>query len=266
MSMVENKERIEHFTSSEIHRLIGKGSRKMTDKELVEWLILNPKSKARTTKSYDTPDAPFLTYVEEKQIEGRLNRCVGVDAYTQPMAWGQFLEKYVFNMLGIEYLITSKETDKHPTIKHWSGSKDLIVPGKKISELKCYQPKKFAQYTDVIMAKNLVSLRENFSQEYWQLVSNAIINKVDYTEAISFMPYESELENIREMAYNYEDHDQWKYRFIAENDKASLPYLPDGGYYKNLNMFEFKVPQEDKDILTQRVKMAIKLLKPIKKK
>jgi hypothetical protein len=74
------------------------------------------------------------------------------------------------------------------------------------------------------------------------------------------MPYESELEEIREMAENYDGNDQWKYRFIAESHKSALPYLPNKGYYKNLNIFEFKVPEEDKKALTERVLMAIQLL------
>ena len=74
------------------------------------------------------------------------------------------------------------------------------------------------------------------------------------------MPYFSELEDIRTMAENYDGGDQWKYRFIVESPDAELPYLPDGGYYKNLNKFEFEVPKEDKDFLTERVELAIELL------
>jgi len=148
----------------------------------------------------------------------------------------------------------------HPTIKGWSGSKDLIVPGLKVSDIKCYEPKNFALYTDVILKKNIELIKLEFPKEYWQLVSNAIINNVDSAEAITFMPYESELEEVRQMAENYDGPDQWKYRFIAESDKSSLPYLPNGGYYKNLNIFEFVVPQEDKEFLTNRVLKAIELL------
>lgn len=232
----------------------------MNESELIAHKRENPKSRARLIKVYDTPDTTFNTYVEDKRMETRMQRSLEVEVHTQAMAWGNFMEMFVFSLIGIEYKITSLTTDVHPTIKRWAGSKDLIVPGKKIADIKCYQPKKFGKYTDALLEGNVGKIRENFPQEYWQLVSNAIINQVGFAEAITFMPYESELEEIRDMAENYDGSDQWKYRFITESDKSSLPYLPDGGYYKNLNKFEFEIPARDIRILTQRVEMAIKEL------
>jgi hypothetical protein len=234
--MINNKERIGNFTSSQIFRLMSKG---------------------RGSFSLENTGAAYHSYIEEKRLETRMGRSLGTEVHTQAMAWGKFMEMYVFSLIGIEYKITSLTTDVHPTIKRWAGSKDLIVPGVKVSDIKCYQPKKFGEYTDALLRGDVVELREKFPQEYWQLVSNAIINGVDKGEAITFMPYERELEEIREMAENYDGSDQWKYRFIAEGDKSSLPYLPNDGYYKHLNEFEFLIPQEDIDNLTARVEMAI---------
>lgn len=240
MSITENEDRIGNFTSSQIYRLMSKG---------------------RGNFSLSNVGASYHSYIEEKKMEVRMGRSIGVDVHTQAMAWGKFMEMYVFSLIGLEYQITSLTTDVHPTIKRWSGSKDLIVPGVKVSDIKCYQPKKFGEYTDAMLRGDIEELKSKYPQEYWQLISNAIINEVDGAEAITFMPYENELEEIREMAENYDGADQWKYRFISENDKASLPYLPNDGYYKNLNKFEFDIPQEDKDILTARVEMAIVELK-----
>ncbi len=55
------------------------------------------------------------------------------------------------------------------------------------------------------------------------------------------------------MALDYQDHDMWKYRFIYEKDHDSLPHLQDGGYYNNLNRFEFVVPKADIELLTSKV-------------
>jgi len=84
---------------------------------------------------------------------------------------------------------------------------------------------------------------------------------VPNAEAISFMPYENELEELREMANAYEGADVWKYRFIFDSDKSALPYLPDSKNckFKNLNKFEFEVPQKDIDELTAAVESAIEL-------
>jgi len=237
MSITENKARIGSFTSSEIYKLIKTGTK---GKEF---------------------SAPGLTYIQEKQIELRLQRSITTDSHSNAMAWGTFMEQYVFSLIGIEYKITSNVTDVHPTIKGWSGSKDLIQEGVKISDIKCYQPKNFALYADALASKDLERIKAEFPKEYWQLVSNAIINEVPKAEAILFMPYESELEEIKAMALAYEGADMWKYRFIYESDKSALPYIPDGGHYSNLNTFEFEVPQSDIDLLTERVELAIKYLK-----
>jgi hypothetical protein len=234
--IIENKERECNFTSSKIFHLTKPG------------------------KGENGFCATALTYIEEKNLERKLGRSIDTGAYSRDMAWGTFLEKRVFDKLEYGYELVSDKTVVHPSIKYWSGSTDLIFPQKKIGEIKCYQPKNFAKYTDVLLLKNIELLKTEFPQEYWQIVSNSIINKVLIGEAISYMPYQSELAEIREMAEYMDSPDQWKYRFIAESEDSSLAYLPDNGYYKNLNRFEFEVPQEDKDFLTERVKLAGSML------
>jgi len=226
MSITENKERIGAFTSSNIYKLLG--SKRVRE-----------------------------TYILEKQIEKRMGRSISVEAYSRAMAWGTFMEMFVFDKIGLEYKITSNDTDVHPQISGWSGSKDLIVPGVKISDIKCYQPKNFALYTDAILTKNISVLRDNFPKEYYQLVSNAIINKVPNAEAITFMPLKSELDELREFAEAYEGSDAWKYRFIYESDDCDLPYLPNNGYYESMNTFEFEVPEYDITLLTNAVLTAL---------
>jgi hypothetical protein len=231
MKITENIARIGNFTSSQIFRLMGTA-------------------------------AVSKTYIEERNLERQLCRSLENEAYSPDMAWGLFLEQRVLDLLGMEYCLSSDQTETHPEIEYWSGSKDLIVIGSKISEIKCFQPKNFAKYTNALLTKDLTLIKKEFPKEYYQLVSNAIINNVPNAEAITYMPYESELEDIREMASNYDGADQWKYRFISERDKSGLAHLPDGGYFKNLNLFEFEVPKEDKEALTERVLEAGKLLNP----
>jgi len=234
--MIENKERIANFTSSQIWKLMSNG------------------------KAAGSIGAAGQTYIKEKRLEMRLGRSASVETYSKEMAWGHLMEQRVFDLLPFGYELTSQSTTLHPTISHWSGSKDIIVPGKKIGDIKCYYPKNFGLFADVLMQKNVALFREEYSEEYWQLVSNAIINQVPVAEAVLYCPYFSELEEIREMAANYDGEDQWQYRFIAESPSSYLPYIPDGGYYKNLYTFEFEVPKEDIDALTARVVMAKSLL------
>lgn len=246
---MNNKERVGHITSSKIYLLLANG-----------------RSKSPITSN--TWSKPALTYFQQKRIERKLGKCIDTNGYSRPMAWGNFMEYVVFSHLGLEYKIVSQQSEEHhdPEFKDiWSGSKDLFVPNVKIGEIKCYQLEKFCLYTDAITAPitktftfddKLENLRTNFTQEYYQMVSNAIINKVNKAEAITFAPFESELEDIRDLVRNYEGPDKWKYRFIEEEDPDNLPVLKDGGHYNNLNIFEFTVPEQDKQLLTEKVRLA----------
>lgn len=241
MSITLNEKRIAAFTSSEIYRLCTSNVKK------------------------EPFGAPGLSYINEKRLEKRLGRSINVETYTQAMAWGKFNEVVVHQKLGTSYNLSSTETDAHPTIAGWSGSKDCMhfKNGKPyaVVEMKAYQPKHFAEYTDVLLKQDVELLKSQCLQEYYQIVSNAIINGVEYGCAISYMPYESELPVLRELAENWpEPGEEWKYRFISEKDKSCLAYLPDGGYYKDLNRFEFRIPDADKQFLTDRVNYALKLL------
>jgi len=246
-SITENIGRVGAFTSSEAYNLMTNG------------------------KGPGGIGAKALSYIEEKNLERKLGRSVDTDAYTKILAWGTFLEARVLALVEFGYELVSNETVVHPQYSFWAGSKDLVLPGKKIGEIKCYQPKNFATYTDALLTQDIATIRENCPKEYWQAVSNAIINQLPVAELFSYMPYQSELPEIREMAEMYDGADQWKYRFVSESPDSALAYLPDGGYYKNLNSFEFEVPQEDIDALTSRMVFCASLLvdpagKPLVKK
>ena len=249
---MNNKNRLGRVTSSNAYKLIKKG----TGNKLFS--------------------APGLSYIEEKQIERRIGSCLDANgAYSQPMAWGNFMELVIYSLLGIEYTISSKETFLHKKhTKIWSGSPDLLIPNQLIAEIKCYQKKKFAQYTDALTLKitddfsiedKIQNLKSKFPQEYWQMVSNACIQNVKTVEAITYMPYVSEYESIKEIAENMDGAEQWKYRFIVEKPIEQLPFLQDGGHYKNINVFRFDVPINDIELLENRIIEAGKLILNTKK-
>lgn len=234
--MILNANRIGNFTSSQISKLM------------------------KNDRSGKGIGAPGLTYIEEKRLELKLGRSVDVQAYSKTMAWGTLMQYRAFDMLPFGYDFLGNDTFNHPSIPYWSGSPDLVEAGAKIGDIKCYYPKNFAALADVLIKQDTELFKEEFPEEYWQLVSNAIIMNVPNAEMVLYMPYESELDSIREFASNYDGEDMWHYRFIIEENKSYLPYLPDGGYYKNLYQFEFEVPQSDKDALTDRVLLATELL------
>lgn len=260
--MINNKLRIGNFTSSEAHNLVKMGKRDMTDEEIETQKKENPKSRARTTECITVFQQGGLSYITKKANETRMGKSFDVGAYSQSLAWGEIMEMFVFSELGLEYKPVSKGTVEHPEIKGWAGTCDAekYRNGEKyaVAEIKCYWPENFANYVNVLLKKDVALLRDEFPKEYWQIVSNACILGLDYGEAICFMPYESQMKEIRESIESLDIPHQWRYRFVAELDNWQLPVLPDKGYYKSMNKFEFEIPKSDKEYLTKRIIEAIK--------
>ena len=69
------------------------------------------------------------------------------------------------------------------------------------------------------------------------------------------MPFESEIHEIKLLADGVPSA-YW----IAMAGDNEIPFIKDGGYYKNLNIIRFEVPQSDIDFLTERVLTAGKML------
>lgn len=237
MSITENQNRIGCFTSSKIFNLMKEGPK--------------PGSFGK----------PFHTYIQEKKFEQKLKRSISTDVSTRPMLWGKFLESRVHNMLGMAYRHVFDETLQHPKYNFWSGSPDFINDTDDVvCDSKCPQPKAFCELVENC-SKGIEAFKDNHEDYYWQLVSNALITGKNFIELIVYMPYESELEEIRAEVENADLEEPWKYRFITESLKCELAYLPDDSEYKNLNIFRFPLDKFDANLLTQRVLEASLILK-----
>lgn len=233
--MINNTHRIGNFTSSEIVALTTRGKDK---------------------KSFG---APALTYIKETNMERLLGRSLTTEADARPLSWGKLLEPLVFDRLGIEYSLSSKETIVHPTIPFWAGSPDgskfdttadFKAPLTLKSFLQLVQP----LYEGLTGMDAMILIREEHKDGdkfYWQIVSNAILQGNRFGELIVYMPFLSELNEIRTMARHHEQAGKFKWVDYASDDE--LPYLIDGGYYKNLNVIRFEIPEEDKKFLTDCV-------------
>lgn len=217
---------------------------------------------------------PALTYIEETNMERRLGRSLTDECNARPLVWGKLLEKRAFDLLGMEYILSSTVTDVHPIIPFWSGSKDGIKydKGGTIIDIKCpLTLKSFCQLVDPlyrgheeIHAMNMI--RDNHKdgeKYYWQLVSNSIINGTEFAELVVYVPYFSELDDIKLLASRVPGEVASKHYWIAMAGDGELPFLKDGGYYKNINVLRFKVPESDKKLLTRKVLEAGKLLENV---
>ena len=252
--MIKNKERCGNFTSSEIVALMSTG------------------------KQIEGFGLPAVTYISEKRIERLLERSISDEVSARPLVWGKLLESHVFGLLGLDYTLSSQETDMHPEIDFWAGSKDGTHEGeqKAVIDIKCpITLKSFCQlvmpiYCGLDGNECIDAIRNGFTHNgityekhksgetyYWQLVSNACINGTDWAELIVYTPYQSELSDIRLLC----EGNPKAYGIWSSSDEE-LPNLVNDGYFKNLNVIRFQIPQEDKDRLRANVLKAGKLLQP----
>jgi len=137
--------------------------------------------------------------------------------------------------------------------------------GKTVIDIKC--PLTLKSFCQLVDCKTIQEVRDNHKdgeKYFWQLVSNAILTGAEHAELIIYVPYQSELEDIRELARNTDEGVMSKYYWIHNATDDELPFLIEGGHYKNLNVIRFDVSKEDKAFLTERVAAAGKLLEPFK--
>lgn len=248
MSILNNEIRIGNFTSSEI----------------VEITKMD-----RSGKNFGKA---AMTYINKKNMERRLGRPLTSESNAKPLLWGLALENICFQRLGMDYTLCSQDTIQHPRHSFWAGSADCIKhdEGKTLPDLKC--PFTLESFCNMVQplydgltgidAMNWV--RENHSDGekfYWQLLSNSILHGTKYVELVIFMPYLSELEEVRQSVEG-----DPKYYWLYNAIEGELPFLPDGGFYKNVNIIRFQPPDEDKSFLFSQVLKASELLitKPIK--
>lgn len=233
--------RIGAFTSSEIAKLMKNG------------------------KAKDSLGKPALTYIDEKNMERRLGRSLDNETNARPLTWGQLIERRVFELLGTEYQLKSQETIIHPEYSFWAGSPDAnkFDEGRTVCDIKSPMTlKSFCQLVDPMVVDGLIGIeamekiRENHDKGddyYWQLVSNAVLTNSKYAELIVYVPYFSELQEIRRFASESDLENEHRYYWVNNAVDEELPYLQDNGFYKNINVIRFEVPEADKQALIGRV-------------
>lgn len=236
MTILSNSNRIGRFSSSKIHNLM---------------------KRDRSGKSFG---APALTYIEETNMARRLGRSVTNETNSRETTWGKCLEPIAFDKLGFDYELVSDVTIEHPDIPYWCGSPDLIKQVDNVvsvvGDIKCPMTlKSFCQFVDAVSIESIRDNHPSGDAYYWQLVSNAILTNSDYAELIVYVPYRADLPLIRLAALDNDD-----YKWIGYADDYELPWLNEGGYYQDINMIRFEVPQSDKELLTDTVLEAGKLL------
>lgn len=204
--------------------------------------------------------APALKYIQQTKYEMKLGRSIKNEFTAKETSWGTFLERRVFRMLPTSYQYAANQGRLfHPEIPHYSGIPDVLNNTDAVGDAKCpFNMEKFCRKQDAL--EDYSTFKDQFPEDFWQLVSNLTLLRangleIDYIEAVNYVPYKSELEEIRQSA---EDDESMKW--LQYTTDAGLPWLPDGGHYKNLNIHRFRVMQRDVDDWLERLTMAVNAL------
>lgn len=209
-------------------------------------------------KPKDSIGQPFYTYVQEKVWESRSGRPISKEQNSRPTSWGTLVEQRVFDILPIDYIYQSSTRYVHDELP-WSGAPDMLTETN-VVDIKCpYSILEFFKKADIILSGDIEKLKKDYPDNFYQLVSNSILTGKKVAELVIYCPYKSELNEIREMAANYNG-DQNKVRFLDYTTDDELPYVIDGRYYKNLYQISWEVSEQDKMELYERVKLATEKL------
>lgn len=266
-----------NFTSGEIVALLSMGSREMTKEELDAHKLNNPGSRKKTIESW--PGKAAITYINQCNMERRLGRSLDGELDAKPTNWGKFIEPLLFQLLDGDYTYNSQDTLTHTEYPFWKGTPDgfKIHETKTVVDAKCpFTLESFCKlvgplYNGFEGMGAMTALREGYTDKtglfqsphvdaekyYWQIVSNACIDDCTHGELIVYCPYESELSVIQAAAVESGNPNAY---FIANGSPKSLPYLKDDGFYQNINIISFEIPENDKILLTETVKKASKYL------
>lgn len=248
MSASLSQIRVGRFTSSDIHLL-------------------------RTLDKKGGFGKPALSYIKAKRYEKRLGRSIHVNAHSRPLSWGHICELIAFDKLGTAYSLNSDETIQHPAIDCLCGSPDgfKYIAEKTVIDIKSpFTLTSFCGLVEPIYSgltgrDAMMWIRNNHDSGeayYWQLVSNAMITGCSHAELVIFCPYESELDEIRKAAADAPPELSAEYYWLQFANTNELPYLIEGGHYKNLNIIRFELPEEDKRSLEFTIREAEKILHP----
>lgn len=224
-----------NFTSSQIHKLTSNGRAK------------------------DSIGTPFYTYVNEVYYATCIGRKITNESNAKPTNWGRLIELwFASRKMGLESNFDSKKRYYHLELP-WSGAPDYLT-GQTVGDIKSpWTPLSYCQMYDVMQKGNLEEFKKEIKEYYWQLVSNMILSNSKECELTINIPYEDELDDIREFAqgeYVNEMIGANNVQFVHYMDNEQLPYIKRDAKFKDYITFKFTPPKEDVEFLKERVKLA----------
>lgn len=216
---------------------------------------------------------PALTYIRQKQYERKLGRSIHGAMTSRATSWGHLNELRAFDMLGTEYSLNSNETLQHPSIDCLCGTPDGFKYGAEKTVIDFKSPFTLGSFCELVdpIYSGLTGIdainwirdnHESGDAYYWQLVANSMITGCTHAELVIYCPYERELTEIRLLADDAPAEVASDFYWLQFAYDKELPYLIEGGYYKNINIIRFEVPETDKRTLEYAIEKAEQILNP----
>ena len=186
MSVTQNINRVGNLTSSQAYKIAatGRGSAEFSE--------------------------AGLTYINTRVQERKRKKSMSLDQDSMATAWGDLMEIYVSELIYLDYQERNLRTKVHPKYPFWTGTPDFSAPDR-VADVKGYYPEKFCNLADCIIEcqkNNSPEALKTYSKkdkglEYWQLISNALIHKVEICELILIQPYDSMAEELCKVAESH---------------------------------------------------------------
>ena len=213
-----------------------------------------------------------MTYIKEKSYEVRLGQNLDSNQSSKATSWGNVVEAYAYSKIKSDDLeptarIASDKRRKHPSLM-WTGASDF-ENDTLVGDIKCpFTRKSFCEQVDIyeeVRNGNIEAFKAAKPEYYWQLVSNCILANKDFAMAVVYCPKEDDvLEILSESNLEYDANHSESLNQAKEKVKwltlEETPYLKNDCAYSDINSVKFKIPQDDKDFLTERVELAQKEL------
>jgi hypothetical protein len=206
--------------------------------------------------------SPGKSYIKQVNYERMLGRSINADRDSRPTTWGTFVERRAFDLLPLDYQLISSTRLYHPSLP-LTGMPDLRKENI-VADAKC--PFSLEVFCDKLSALSDLELyKKLFPEDYWQHISNSVLLEahgfnINSFEAVIYVPFKSELDDIRIMVQNYTGEDMYRFKWIAFANDEEMPYILEDGRFRNLNVVKHDIPFLDKQAFIERVELASKEL------
>jgi hypothetical protein len=173
------------FTASEMHLLMGSGTRDMTPEELKARPKTGPGSSAKKIVDHSKMSDTAITYINRKVAEALTGK-VQNSSYAFPLVYGTDMEPEAVEYFENQTGLVTEPVGFQCFGDHAGGSPDRFIGEDEGLEVKCpYTSEKQIHY---LMLTDRFDLKRDFPEIYWQVMSNLLFTGRKRWHLITYDP------------------------------------------------------------------------------